>query len=130
MLLLDTSVLIDVEKLRIPEGPLAFSTLTYAELVFGIEAAATTAFRRERTTRLAWLRDTLDTEWLAFDTFAAESYATLAARVAPHRPQHARSKDIMLAGHALAIGARLATLNPKDFELVADQVEIVVPELR
>jgi hypothetical protein len=130
MLLLDTSVLIDVERVSLPDDALAFSAVTYSELVFGIEAAATVALRRERTTRLAWLRDTLQTEWLPFDTFAAESCAKLAARVALQRPSHARSKDIMLAGHAASIGARIATLNPKDFELVSDLVEIVVPELR
>lgn len=130
MLLLDTSVLIDVERVNLPDDALAFSAVTYSELVFGIEAAATVALRRERTTRLAWLRDTLETEWLPFDIFAAENCAKLAARVALKRPSHARSKDIMLAGHAAAIGARIATLNPKDFELVSDLVEIVVPELR
>lgn len=130
MLLLDTSVLIDVDRVRLPDEALTFSAVTYSELVFGIEAASTEALRRERTARLAWLRDTLETEWLPFDTFAAESYARLAARVAPQRPRHARSKDIMLAGHAAALGARIATLNPKDFELVSDLVEIVVPELR
>lgn len=130
MLLLDTSVLIDVDRVRLPDEALTFSSVTYSELVFGIEAASTEALRRERTARLAWLRDTLETEWLPFDTFAAESYARLAARVALQRTRHARSKDIMLAGHAAALGARIATLNPKDFELVSDLVEIVVPELR
>ena len=130
MLLLDTSVLIDVDRVRLPDEALTFSAVTYSELVFGIEAASTETLRRERTARLAWLRDTLETEWLPFDTFAAESYARLAARVALQRPRHARSKDIMLAGHAAALGARIATLNPKDFELVSDLVEIVVPELR
>ncbi|PVE98026.1 PIN domain-containing protein [Microbacterium sp. TPD7012] len=130
MLLLDTSVLIDVERVSLPDEALAFSTVTYSELLFGIEAAATEALSRERTTRMAWLRDTLEAEWLPFDTFAAESCARLAARVARQRPRHARSKDIMLAGHAAAIGARIATLNPRDFELVSDFVEIVVPELR
>lgn len=130
MLLLDTSVLIELGRLRVPEVPLAFSAVAYAELTFGVEIAATSALRRERIARLAWLRDTLGTEWLPFDSAAAEKYALLAARVAPQRPRHARNKDIMLAGHALAIGAGLATLNPKDFDLVADEVEIVVPELR
>jgi tRNA(fMet)-specific endonuclease VapC len=130
MLLIDTSVLIDLGRLRVPDQPLALSAVAYAELMFGVEIAATSALRRERIARLAWLQDTLETEWLPFDAAAAEKCALLAARVAPQRPRHARSKDIMLAGHALAIGARLATLNPKDFELIADEVEIVVPELR
>jgi predicted nucleic acid-binding protein len=36
----------------------------------------------------------------------------------------------MLAGHAYALGAALLTFNPKDFELVSDEVEILVPERR
>jgi predicted nucleic acid-binding protein len=36
----------------------------------------------------------------------------------------------MIAGHAYALGASLATLNPKDFELIRDLVPIVVPERR
>ena len=58
------------------------------------------------------------------------SYARLAARVAKRRPAHARSTDIMLAGQAAALGAKVLTFNTKDFELVSDLVEIVVPELR
>lgn len=36
----------------------------------------------------------------------------------------------MPAGHAYALGASLLTLNLKDFELVSDRVEIIVPERR
>lgn len=130
MLLLDTSALIDLRRIHVPEEPISLSVITYAELRFGVEQAATAEVRRQRTARLAWLRDTLATEWLPFDRAAADGYARLAALVAPRRPRHARSKDIMLAGHALSIGAKLVTFHPKDFELVADEVEIIVPELR
>lgn len=67
---------------------------------------------------------------MPFDAAAADSYATLAAHVAAKRPAHARSTDIMLAGHAYALGAAFLTFNPKDFEHVSDRVEIIVPELR
>ncbi|HWV50393.1 MAG TPA: hypothetical protein VN035_13140 [Microbacterium sp.] len=66
--------------------------------------------------------------WLAFDQDAAVHYGKLASIVARTRSAHARTKDIMLAGHALSLGAKLVTLNPKDFSLVADEVEIVVPQ--
>jgi len=36
----------------------------------------------------------------------------------------------MLAGHAYALGAALLTFNPKDFELVSGEVEILIPERR
>lgn len=130
MLLPDTSALIDLGRLRLPDEPLVLSVVVYAELRFGIHAAPNPEIRRQRSARLAWIRDTLDAAWLPFDSAAAESSARLAARVAPHRPQHARSEDIMIAGHAVALGAKLLTLNPKDFALIGDEVEIVVPELR
>lgn len=130
MFLLDTSTLIDLPRLRIPSATTVLSVLSYAELSFGVERARTAEVRRERIARRTWLRDTLGSDWLPFDEAAADGYAALAANVAKTRPGHARSKDIMLAGHARSLGAGLVTLNPKDFELVADEVEIVVPELR
>lgn len=130
MLLLDTSTLIDLPLLWVPPGPAVVSALSYAELGFGVERAPTAEIRRERIARRAWLRDTLGSDWLPFDTAAADSYAVLATIVAKTRAGHARSKDIMLAGHAHSLGASLVTLNPKDFELVADDVEIILPELR
>jgi predicted nucleic acid-binding protein len=130
VILLDTSALIDLPRIRLPGEPIALSSITLAELSFGVEAATTDEHRRERTTRLAWIEANLGAEWLPFDVAAAQSYAKLAAHVALRRPGHARSKDVMLAGHASAIGAKLMTFNAKDFELVADQVEIVVPTLR
>ncbi|WEK61452.1 MAG: PIN domain-containing protein [Candidatus Microbacterium colombiense] len=130
MILLDTSALVDLSLIELPDEPIVLSSISYAELEFGVEAAATDEHRRERTTRLAWIEANLGAEWLPFDVAAAQSYAKLAARVAERRPAHARSKDIMLAGHAHSLGARLMTFNAKDFELVADQVEIVTPTLR
>lgn len=130
MILLDTSVLIDFADLELPREPVALSAITYAELSFGIEQAQDAETRRSRVLRRSWLGRVLGSEWLPFDTAAAQRYAHLAATVAKTRPAHARTKDIMLAGQALALGARLATLNPKDFELIADEVEIVVPRWR
>lgn len=128
MLLLDTSVLIELEHLAIPEGTATLSAISYAELGFGIERAQNPAERRERVARRSWYSAAFDSHWRPFDTAAADGYAYLAAIVARSRPAHARSKDTMIAGHAYALGASLVTLNPKDFELVADHVEIIVPE--
>lgn len=130
MILLDTSALIVLPRLQLPDEPLALSAIVHAELSFGVEAATTDEHRRERRTRMAWVEANLGATWLPFDVAAARSYAKLAARVTLRRPAHARSKDIMLAGQAHALGASLMTFNTKDFELVSDLVDIVAPTLR
>ncbi|MGO2746482.1 type II toxin-antitoxin system VapC family toxin [Microbacterium sp.] len=130
MILLDTSVLIDIDNVALPRESIVLSSLAAAELQFGIEHAATIEIRRQRMMRFGRLTRLLEAPWLPFDEAAARSYGRLAAIVARTRPSHARGKDVLLAGHAHALGARLATLNPKDFELVADEVEIIVPQLR
>lgn len=130
MILLDTNVLIRIRNVRLPSDDVALSVLSFAELRFGVERAREAAVRRERQTDLARITSMFPSDWLPYDAAAAGSYATLAARVATKRPAHARSTDIMLAGHASALGAALLTFNPKEFELVSDDVEIIVPELR
>ncbi|CAH0218483.1 PIN domain-containing protein [Microbacterium sp. Bi121] len=130
MILLDTSVLIDIDHVELPDDAIALSALSAAELHFGIERASTMDLRRRRIAHLSRLTRVLDIAWLPFDETAAIAYGQLAAIVARTRPAHARGTDLLLAGHALALGARLVTLNPKDFELLADEVEIIVPELR
>jgi len=130
MILLDTNVLIRIEHVKLPAEEVALSALSYAELRFGIERTPSLRVRRERQLELASVTELLQADWLPFDQVAADSYARLAAQVAKQRPAHARSTDIMLAGHAAALGARVFTFNTKDFELVSDLVEIVVPELR
>ncbi|MFB8188780.1 PIN domain-containing protein [Microbacterium sp. NPDC055988] len=130
MILLDTDVLIRIRYVRLPADEVALSALSFAELRFGIERATEPDVRRERQMDLARVTTMFHSDWLPFDTAAADSYARLAAHVATRRPAHARSTDIMLAGHAYALGAAFLTFNPKDFELVSDEVEIIVPELR
>lgn len=129
MILLDTSVLIDYPRVRLPAGDLAFSAISYAELRFGIAVQSDPVVRARRQARLNLL-DQFGNDWLPFDRSAADGYAELAVRVHERRPAHSRSKDIMLAGQALSLGAAFATQNPKDFELVADLVQIVVPDRR
>ncbi|MDF2559501.1 MAG: hypothetical protein K0R99_947 [Microbacterium sp.] len=130
MILLDTNVLIRLDDVRLPPGEVSLSAIAYSELQIGVERATDPALRRRRRNELMRLSALLEADWLPFDQAAADGYARLASRVILNRPAHARSKDIMLAGHAYALGAALLTFNPKDFELVADEVEIIVPELR
>ncbi|MCE7481619.1 type II toxin-antitoxin system VapC family toxin [Microbacterium profundi] len=130
MQLLDTSVLITFGESALPDDATVLSAISEAELRFGIEHAPSPQERRSRTTRFARIEYSVAAGWAPFDSAAAASYGHLAALVAKTRPSHARSKDIMLAAHAHSLGAVFVTLNPKDFELVADEVEVIVPELR
>ncbi|MCL2454747.1 MAG: PIN domain-containing protein [Micrococcales bacterium] len=129
MILLDTSVLLALPDLEVPDGPLAVSAVSYAELAFGLRVARSAEQARARRAHLAFL-DSLGWEWLPFDRAAGDGYGVMAAAVRENRPAHARSKDIMLAGHAYALGAALATLNPRDFDPVAPLVPVVVPASR
>lgn len=122
MILLDSSVLISPPA-HLPGPVLGSSVLCLAELEFGIQGARTAAERSHRVRRLATLRATL--EWIPFEEPDAVSYGVLAAKVAPTRPAHARSKDIMIAAQALTLGVPLLTRNVKDFELVSDVVEVL-----
>jgi predicted nucleic acid-binding protein len=122
VILLDSSVLIAPPSV-LPGSVLGSSVLCLAELEFGVHSAKSAADRSLRVRRLASLRAAL--EWISFDEADAASYGLLAAKVAPKRPVHARSKDIMIAAQALTLGVPLLTRNTKDFELVSDLVEIL-----
>ncbi|MHB1235654.1 MAG: PIN domain-containing protein [Microbacteriaceae bacterium] len=124
MILLDTSVLIEIPTNPLPEDQVVGSAIVLAELSFGLHAATNPKEKTHRLHRLYQLRE-LGYEWLPFDEHAAYSYGTLAAEVTKQRPAHSRSKDIMLAAHAHSLGAALATRNAKDFTLIAHLVEII-----
>ena len=122
MILLDTSVLIDPPS-GWPAPVLGSSVLCLAELEFGVQRAGDAAERSRRVQRLT--RYKAQFEWIPFEEPDAASYGVLAARVAPHRPSHARSVDMMIAAQALTLGVPLLTRNVKDFHLVSDLVEIL-----
>lgn len=123
VILLDTNVLISPPAVWPDGAVLGSSIISLAELQFGIRSSASEEIRRNRVHRLAVWRELMD--WVLFDEHAAESYGELAARVKRLRPQHARSKDIMIAAQAHSLGIPLMTRNAKDFELVDDVVEIL-----
>lgn len=123
VILLDTNVLISPPAVWPDGAVLGSSIISLAELQFGIRSSASEEIRRSRVHRLAVWRELMD--WVLFDEHAAESYGELAARVKRLRPQHARSKDIMIAAQAHSLGIPLMTRNAKDFELVDDVVEIL-----
>ena len=132
MILMDTSVLIsartglDLWGSVVPDETPLFSALSYAELTFGIATARDRDTRADRQENLAWI-ESLGVRWLPFDRRAGDGYSVVGAEVQKTRPAHARSKDILLAGQAYSLGASIATLNPKDFELVSDLVKIIGP---
>jgi hypothetical protein len=121
--LLDTSIVIatDVGEL---EGDLAISSVTLAELHFGVLVARNPATRAERLRRLSVLQHRFDA--LPLDDAVAASYGEIAAAVVQAgRQPRARTMDLLIAATAHAHSARLYTRNPDDFIGVDKHVEIV-----
>jgi predicted nucleic acid-binding protein len=123
MIMLDTSVLIDFPNEWPADELFACSAVTLAELQFGLQLTVGSPNHAARQARLTLLESLF--EWTPFDEKAAVGYGTLATVVSRTRAGHARSKDIMIAGHAYSIGASLMTRNPKDFELVDEMITII-----
>lgn len=120
---LDTSVVIatDVGPLA---GELAISTVTLAEMHFGVLVAARREVRAERLRRLLELKRTFDA--LPVDEAVGESYGQLAAAVVDvGRQPRARSMDLLIAATAHAHGARLYTRNASDLHGLEGLVEVV-----
>jgi hypothetical protein len=121
--LLDTSVVIatDVGEL---EGELAISSVTLAELHFGVLIARDPASRAERLRRLSVLQRRFDA--LPLDDAVAASYGEIATALAhAGRQPRARTMDLLIAATAHAHSARLYTRNPDDFIGADKHVEIV-----
>jgi toxin FitB len=121
--ILDTSVVIasDVPTL---DGELAISTVTLAELHFGVLIAKAPEQRAERLRRLSILQRTFDP--LPLDEAVAASYGQLAAAVvAKGRQPRARAMDLLIAATAHAHSARLYTRNPGDLAGADALVEVV-----
>lgn len=120
---LDTSVLIatDVPEL---EGELAISTVSLAELHFGVLVTADSDVRAERLRRLTVLQRKFDA--LPVDDDVAASYGRLAAAVvSAGRQPRSRAMDLLIAATAHAHQARLYTRNTADLVGLEDLVEIV-----
>ena len=91
---------------------ICISSVTYAELVHGVEKSK--AIERNRVA-LALLLANI--EIMNFDSLAAESYGKIRADLekegTPIGPL-----DMMIAGHAKALGYTVVTNNTKEFERV------------
>ncbi|MCZ4552273.1 type II toxin-antitoxin system VapC family toxin [Gordonia rubripertincta] len=121
--ILDTSVVLasDVEPLP---GQLALSSITLAELHFGVLVAKSHSARAERLRRLLFIQKTFTA--LCVDAAVAASYGQIAAAVVDAgRKPRARSMDLFIAATAHAHDARLFTRNPSDFAGLDDLLEVV-----
>jgi len=108
--MLDTSVLIGIMPEQVIDHIDSYtaSFIVRAELLRGLRRLERTAGdehdARIRRQRIATL-DSLPTFWRPFDADASDAYADLAAQ-----PETAiRSKDALIAAHAIALGVPLLT---------------------
>jgi predicted nucleic acid-binding protein len=125
--LLDTSVVIDLERLSPEELPieLAVSAITMAELASGPEA---TSDPQERARRVALLQHAEDTfDQLPFDVSAARIYGRVYAAViaAGRTARGRRSMDLLIAATALSSKLPLYTHNVDDFTGLDGLIEIL-----
>jgi predicted nucleic acid-binding protein len=122
--LLDTSVLIAAE--RGPEEDAAISVISLTELHFGVLIARDDETRALRVRRLGAIEEHFDT--LPFDAAAARECGRLHALVAQRggAPRR-RAMELAIAATANVHGVPLMTYNIKDFQIIADKVDIREP---
>ncbi len=120
---LDTNVLID--GLADPvDAEFAISTISLAELHFGVLMAKSPEMRASRLRRLAVIERAF--EALPVTDAIARTYGAIAATVAAAgRQPRGRSSDLVIAATAATYDAALYTRNPKDFVHLHDFVEVV-----
>ncbi len=125
--LLDTSVLIDLEKLDAAVLPVevAISSMTMAELSASPHATDDPAERSKRLDRLQRAEAVFDP--LPFDVDAARAYGRVfaAAMSAGRKARGQRAVDLLIAAAALSAGLPLFTRNGEDFAALDKLVEII-----
>ncbi len=125
--LVDTSVVVDLERLDPGDLPAAISicAITMAELAAGPHATADRAEAARRQDRLQRAEAALDP--IPFGTAAARAYGLVCAAVADagRKPRGARAVDLLIAATAVAEGLPLFTRNPDDFAGLDGLVDVV-----
>lgn len=124
--LLDTSVVIEPPAAGVASiaDVVAISTITIAELEYGVGAAADPIERRQRRRRLQVVVDSFDI--IPFDLATAESYGVLAnvIRASGHNPRP-RRLDLLIAATAERHGISIATRNAGDFRHLEKAIDVI-----
>jgi predicted nucleic acid-binding protein len=125
--LLDTSVVIALgEETGIEAllpGELAISSVTLAELHFGVLLAKDDFTRQYRLRRLGMVEATIQS--LSIDPSVARAYGTVAHVVkAIGRQPRSRTMDLLIAATALAHNMPLYTRNAKDLEGLQSLIDV------
>jgi predicted nucleic acid-binding protein len=125
--LVDTSVLIDLERLDPVQLPLelAISAITMAELAAGPHATADPMERARRQDRLQRAEATF--EPLPVDAAVARAFGRVYAAIhsAGRKARGRRALDLLIAATAIAAGLPLYTRNPDDFANLGELLDIV-----
>ena len=125
--LLDTSVIIDLERLDPSLLPVesAVSAITMAELAAGPHATHDANERARRQDRLQRAEAVFDP--LPFDAEASRAYGRVYAAVtaAGRKARGARAVDLLIAAVACSKELPLYTRNPGDFQAPDGLIEIV-----
>ena len=125
--LLDTSVIIDLERLDPADLPIesAIRAITMAELAAGPHATQDPNERARRQDFLFFSEAAFDP--LPFDSEASRAYGRVYAAVVAggRKAPGARAVDLLLAATACSVGLPLYTRNPDDFRALNNLVEVV-----
>ncbi len=122
--LLDTSVLIGA--VRGPDEDAAISVISLTELHFGVLVARDEQARAIRLRRLGAIESHFDA--LPFDAAAARECGRLHALVAQRGGQpRRRALDLAIAATANVHRVPLLSFNAKDFEIIADHLDVRAP---
>ena len=102
-----------IERLKEHEpGEICISSVTYAELIHGVEKSKAVNKNSIALTLLL-----ADIEILPFDANAAESYGEIRAEL-ERKGTPIGPLDMMIAGHAKSLGYTVVTNNTKEFERI------------
>jgi len=118
--LIDTSVLIEVERGALPVEPLAagdkaISVISVSELLHGVHRTTQDARRIRRRAVIEQILDAV--EQIAIDSRVARLHADIWAQLEV-AGEMIDAHDLWIAATALAHGLELATLNRRHFERV------------